>query len=92
MSMTVATGGKRKSKTNPKGICELCGKKIINKERNAKYGSCCDTIIRHIHQCLCSWKYGVTKRAFPFLKIRIVMTIEHKRYKNKVKFYVGTRG
>lgn len=42
MSSTI--GGRSKSKTNPKGLCKVCGKKIFNKDRNALYCIGCTSV------------------------------------------------
>ena len=86
-----SSGGRRKSKNNPEGMCGLCGRKVINKSRNAKYCSSCTIIIKRIKVTVSSRLYDLTKRDYPQLKMGIIMDIEHRTYKHKVKWYFRSK-
>ena len=53
--------GRRKSKTNPKGICFSCNQKIKNKGRSSKYCKECGLVKEYLHKkvwaCISRYKY-----------------------------------
>ncbi len=80
------SGGRAKSKTNPKGICKLCTKKIFNKARNADYCKS-DTETINIIRGMVSSLGGRIIRRFSYLNITFAITFQHKISKNKIKTY-----
>ena len=60
--------GQRKSKTNPKHTCKVCGDNIFNKDRNALYCKDCKKVIIWLDGRVGVIKYNI-KKSHPGYKL-----------------------